>query len=104
MKNFDPDISELREFIANKFSNLLERETLQTDGEIAIYWFASEYHSGQSSNLYKALCTIDYNPGRMINNVLDENEIVCMIFNFLVEKYDPDGDNFIVNAETEEIY
>jgi hypothetical protein len=33
------------------------------DMEEAIYWFATDYHGGQASNLYAALCLSAYNPG-----------------------------------------
>ena len=31
--------------------------------EIAIYWFASDWHGGQASNLYSVLSTSPYSPG-----------------------------------------
>lgn len=34
------------------------------DIEGAIYWYASNYHSGQDSELYSALSMSDYTPGR----------------------------------------
>ena len=102
MKNFDPDISELREYIADKWGKLLDKETLQTDGEVAIYWFASEYYNGQGSNLYEALCATRYEPGRMIDNICGENDMVCSIFNSLIDKYDPDNGEYVINEETGE--
>lgn len=33
------------------------------DREEAIYWFAANYHGGQASNLYRALCNSPYSPG-----------------------------------------
>lgn len=33
------------------------------DAYCAIYWFANDYHSGQSSNLYSVLSTSPYSPG-----------------------------------------
>lgn len=33
------------------------------DVEEAIYWFASDFHDGQGSNLYSILSTSDYRPG-----------------------------------------
>jgi hypothetical protein len=32
--------------------------------EQAIYWFANDWHAGQASNLYGALCASPYSPGR----------------------------------------
>lgn len=34
------------------------------DREEAIYWFASDWHSGQWSNLYAVLCASEFKPGR----------------------------------------
>jgi hypothetical protein len=31
--------------------------------EEAIYWFALQWHGGQDSNLYEALCSSPYRPG-----------------------------------------
>jgi len=38
-------------------------ETCDFDRASAIYWFANDWHGGQSSNLYSALSTSPYNPG-----------------------------------------
>ena len=35
------------------------------DIEEAIYWYASDYHSGQASELYHILSTSPFNPGPM---------------------------------------
>jgi len=32
------------------------------DCQMAAYWFAADYHGGQSSNLYSALSTSPYTP------------------------------------------
>jgi hypothetical protein len=42
-------------------------EAEQFDREAAIYWFATEWHSGQWSNLYSALSTSPYSPGPIAN-------------------------------------
>ena len=34
--------------------------------EAAIYWFAADWHGGQSSNLYSALSTSRYRPGMAV--------------------------------------
>lgn len=35
----------------------------ELDVEAAAYWLASDYHGGQSSNLYAALCASPFRPG-----------------------------------------
>lgn len=92
-KIIDPDITELREFISKRFERLLDKETLEYEGEIAIYWFANYYHSGLWSNLYTTMCAVQYNPGRMINNIEDENEIAIQIFNSIAANYFPETIN-----------
>jgi hypothetical protein len=44
-------------------SALAQSSADEFDIEAAIYWFASDWHSGQWSNLYSALCTSPYKPG-----------------------------------------
>lgn len=31
---------------------------------VGAYWYCADYHSGQSSELYRLLCAIPYSPGR----------------------------------------
>jgi hypothetical protein len=49
----DPTIEEMRSFLC---------DAEEFDREQAIYWFASDYHGGQWSNLYAALCESQYQP------------------------------------------
>lgn len=54
------------------------------DSEEAIYWFASDWHSGQSSNLYSVLSTSEYRPGPMAHGpegtALDIYDHFCETF------------------------
>jgi hypothetical protein len=56
----DPTYDELLEYLEQEFTPDMADEM---DRECAIYWFASDYHSGQQSNLYSALSTSLYSPG-----------------------------------------
>jgi hypothetical protein len=47
------------------------------DTECAIYWFASDYHGGQSSNLYAALCGSEYHPGMLENECPPDGAADC---------------------------
>jgi hypothetical protein len=49
----DPTIEEMRRALS---------EADEWEREAAIYWFASDYHGGQWSNLYAALCASQYQP------------------------------------------
>ncbi len=106
MKNFDPTIEELRELVRIKFGKLLDEETLSSSGEIAIHYFASEYYDGQWCNLYRAICAVDYTPSILNKQgILDEDdECIWMIYNRLLDKYDPESENYIVNETTNEAY
>ena len=55
------------------------------DIEAAIYWFASDYHRGQWSELYSILSTSEYRPGRMETSALHAGETVQMSYDVLVE-------------------
>lgn len=70
----DPTHAEMYAFLATQACG---EDDLRFDFEEAIYWFAAEYHGGQSSNLYAALCQSDalfydmlseYNPGPIANS------------------------------------
>lgn len=65
---------------ANTFGGMEEWEF---DAEAAIYWFAHNYHDGQSSPLYSILSTSPYTPGRMMNSVHDESEIAVEMYGLL---------------------
>lgn len=56
------------------------------DREVAIYWFANHYHSGQSSNLYEALSSSPFEPG-MIANGPEADSSEKMLYDELVCEY-----------------
>lgn len=85
MPNFDPTHNEMCEHLYNTFG----RETDVFDVETAVYWFASDWHGGQWTNLYKALCVSDYRPGRMVNGVEDESEISMDLYKELEAEFTP---------------
>ena len=58
----DPTRDEMLEYLTS-FTNPLETD--EFDREEALYWFASDYHGGQWSNLYAALCDSLFHPGPM---------------------------------------
>jgi hypothetical protein len=60
-KLLDPSANEMREYL--KLPKFKIYEFTEFDIEGAIYWYASNYHSGQDSELYSALSTSDYTPG-----------------------------------------
>jgi len=50
------------------------------DVEAAIYWLASDYHGGQWSNLYAALCVSRYRPGLFVREVADEGDGAAWLY------------------------
>lgn len=64
----------------------LKREFLESDDdgghlfnrEQAIYWFASDWHHGEASNLYSALSASDYRPGPSENGCEGYEEAAVM--------------------------
>ena len=48
---------------------LVDLESFQISAEIAIYWFAADFHGGQSHPLYSVLSTSHYHPGYMEHNI-----------------------------------
>lgn len=55
----DPNLSEMMAFLRSSFHGWgIEGDD---DFKIAIHHFAERWYLGQGSNLYKAICEIDYN-------------------------------------------
>ena len=65
-----------------------------TDFEVeeAIYWFACDYHAGQWSNLYEALCSSPFSPGVLANGPLDAVSMV--LYRHLVSVFCPDAPHY----------
>ncbi len=63
----DPTLKEMRRHLGEAFAGLVDFDEAEVDREAAIYWFAADYHGGQSSRLYEALCASQYRPGPMCN-------------------------------------
>jgi len=82
--NDDPSRDEMIEHIRKVYG----READEFDIEEAIYWFANDYHGGQSSNLYSALSTSEFRPGRMSNGP-EEGSMGEMIYADLVDTFSP---------------
>jgi hypothetical protein len=80
----DPSRDEMIEHIRKVYG----READEFDIEEAIYWFATDYHGGQSSNLYSALSTSEYRPGRSSSGP-EEGSMGEMIYSDLVDTFSP---------------
>jgi len=87
----DPTKEEMVNFLTQKFHGMVdpaETDANNFDVAAAIYWFANDYHGGQSSNLYSVLSTSDYRPGPMHKSIEDdESETATMMYQELVNKF-----------------
>jgi len=64
----DPDYNEMLEFLKGYAVGVTDCAD-DFDYGNAIYWFASEWHHGQGSNLYEAIEACGYRPGASENGV-----------------------------------
>jgi hypothetical protein len=74
---FDPTYCELRDEL-DRCEDCDEFEKAE-----AIYWFAHDYHGGQSSNLYEVLCQSEFRPG-IRQSGIDPQSIAGYLYNHLV--------------------
>ena len=77
--------------------NSIDPEEWKYDAEIAIYYFANDYHDGQNSELYSILSTSPYSPGPL-SGLEKESEEVQLMYAELVTKFAPSTSE----SETEE--
>jgi hypothetical protein len=80
---------EMKDYLKNKFKGLedVNSNDFNFDMEAAIYWFTTDYHSGQFSDMYSVSSTSEYRPGRMVNNIGQEPENVQLLYQALEERY-----------------
>lgn len=81
--NFDPTKKEMMNFLKDIYGG---EDSWEDDAEVAIYWFANDYHGGQWSNLYSVLSTSPFKPGRNSNgpeeDTLEENMYEDLVSEF----------------------
>jgi len=81
----DEFYAELMESIDTAFSGWDEDEA-----HVAIYWFLHDFHQGQWSKEYRALCSSPYKPGACRNSVRGEGDTAEMYYDHLVALYATD--------------
>ena len=79
----DPSAEDMREHLRGSYGDDFE----DFDIEAAIYWFAHDYHNGQGSQLYRALCNSEYKPGRLISSYVDEGHMVALLYEDLEDEF-----------------
>lgn len=61
-------------------------ETTEADIEEAIYWFAHDWHGGQASNLYEALCASPFRPSPIARGITPDSA-ASMLYDELEATY-----------------
>ena len=69
----DPTRDELLSFL-QAHADSIDAEACAFDVEEAAYWLASDFHGGQWSNLYAALCASPFSPGPIATGLPDWDE------------------------------
>ena len=83
----DPTKEEMMQFLQTQSGS---DEGWQDEAEVAIYWFANDYHGGQWSNLYSVLSTSPFRPVRSSGGIESEGDgMAKMFYDALVSKYAP---------------
>ena len=77
----DPTKAEMLDFLTGIYG-----EDSNDDAEVAIYWFANDWHSGQWSNLYSALSMSPFNPGP-ISTLESEGEHIRDMYSDLESQF-----------------
>lgn len=55
--------------------------------EAGIYWYATQHHGGQSTNLYSASSTSEYTPSRLCKGIEEECDDIVEVFSILCDTY-----------------
>lgn len=85
--NADPTREDLLK-VAKEGSDLNHLDADDMDIEQAIYWFCSDYHGGQASNLYSVLSTSKYKPGALEKSAgdlvsVDDFSVAAIVYGHL---------------------
>lgn len=75
----DPTREELLTYLTLCAGPFDDGDGLNFDAEQAAYWLACDFHGGQASNLYAALCASPYRPGLIENG--PDGEIAAELYN-----------------------
>lgn len=85
----DPTLEEMESFLRHKTGGLIDWSDTYADdvARIAIHYFASHNHSGQFSNLYQAICQIDYRTCNEMELEDEPDEEVQLMYQLLTNEY-----------------
>jgi hypothetical protein len=87
-RNDDPSKEEMVQYLWQAYGRLHggSQKEFEFDVEEAIYWFANDFHGGQSSNLYSVLSTSDYRPGAIARGP-EKGSMAEELYHALVQKW-----------------
>ena len=74
----DPTRDEMLEFLKTQSGG--NNRGLEDEAEVAMYWFANDYHGGQNSNLYSVLSTSQFSPSSMSRGIESEGDGIAKYF------------------------
>lgn len=85
-KMLDPTYDEMKDYLeGNEAMDEYDALVREYDIEEAIYWYASDHHGGQGSNLYAAVCRSPFKPGSLARGPSGVDAIWS--YNDLVDEY-----------------
>jgi len=85
----DPTLEDMTAFLRQKTAGLSDWREWQTEcmARIAIHYFASHHYAGQFSNLYQAICSIDYHTPNEMELEDEPDEEVHFMYKLLTDEY-----------------
>jgi len=85
-----PDQENTPKSLKREMENLIKTSHPEADDfviEAAIKWFACDHYNGMGDHLYSICSTSEYKPGRSINSINDEDEMVQMAYEILQNRF-----------------
>ena len=75
------------EIIAAIPSCYKSEDGFEIEVEVALYWFATHYHNGQWSNLYKVLSSSQYSPGINQTSISGEGDFAEELLAVMIDTF-----------------
>jgi hypothetical protein len=79
----DPTLTEMQA-VLGAYGDAMEADDF--DRAQAIYWFCVDWHGGQWSNLYSAMCQLGYTPS-MCESGCEEGSMAAELYDVLERQY-----------------
>lgn len=87
--SLDPTLEEMEDFLRQNTGSLIDWTDYVANYQfrIAAHYFASHNYSGEHSNLYQAICRIDYHSCNEMELEDEPDEEVHLMYKLLTDKY-----------------